>query len=263
MTVDWNANTYIQFLDLRTRPAHDLLAAIPDHFQPKVIYDLGCGPGNSTILLKNRWPQAKIIGIDSSTDMLRVAKETYPELEFIKDDIATFAPSEKIDFIFANASLQWVDKHEILIPKLISCLSSSGALAIQMPNNFHSPTHQTTIKLLNNNPSWQNLLTHLRYGVSTQPLYYLPWYYNLLIKSGANALQLWETEYFQEMKNYQEIFDWVSGTGLRPILSLMNNGNKIIFSKAYIDAIANEYPQQENKKILLPFRRIFMVAYAP
>jgi trans-aconitate 2-methyltransferase len=119
MSDTWNAKTYSQFLTLRTRPARDLLAAIPDSFQPKTVYDLGCGPGNSTILLNQRWPCAKIIGLDSSPNMLQEAKNTYPKLNFIEGDIASFSPVQRADCLFANASLQWLDQHEILIPKLL------------------------------------------------------------------------------------------------------------------------------------------------
>jgi trans-aconitate 2-methyltransferase len=259
MTDSWNAKIYSQFLDLRTRPARNLLSAFPDSFQPKTVYDLGCGPGNSTILLKERWPHAKIVGVDSSLDMLEEAKTAYPDLNFIKQDIAYFSPLEKIDCLFANASLQWLDQHEILIPKLLEHINSGGAFGIQMPNNFHSPSHQVTIRLLQSRAAWQPFLKNLRYGILTKPLYQLPWYYDLLTKSGAHSLQIWETEYFQEMSDYQGIFDWVKGTGLRPVLSAMDTENQDQFANAYVEAIAKEYPLQVNNKILLPFRRIFMV----
>jgi trans-aconitate 2-methyltransferase len=262
MTIDsWNAKTYSQFLDSRTRPARDLLAAIPDSFQPNTIYDLGCGPGNSTILLKKRWPDANVVGLDSSLAMLEEAKKTYPDIHFINGDIATFSPSEKMDCLFANASLQWLDTHEILIPKLLQLINPGGVFGIQMPNNFHSPSHQVTIRILQNHVTWQPFLKNLRYGVLTKPFYNLLWYYDLLINTGAKSLQLWETEYFQEMLDYQEIFDWVKGTGLRPVLSAMDTKDQTKFADAYINAISKEYPLQKNKKILLPFRRVFMIGY--
>ncbi len=261
MTDAWNAKTYSQFLDLRTRPARDLLAAIPHSFQPKVVYDLGCGPGNSTILLKERWPHAKITGLDSSLDMLDQAKAAHPDIHFVKGDIAHFSPTEKIDCLFANASLQWLDEHEVLMAKLLQLLNPDGAFGFQMPNNFHSPSHQITLKILQSNTAWQPLLNKLRYGILTKPFYKLPWYYDLLTKLGARSLQFWETEYFQEMSHYQGIFDWVKGTGLRPVLSAMDTENQTLFSDAYVEAIANEYPMQANNKILLPFKRIFMIGY--
>ncbi|MGB6976394.1 MAG: methyltransferase domain-containing protein [Gammaproteobacteria bacterium] len=261
MTNFWNAKVYSQFLDLRTRPARDLLSVIPNSFQPKTVYDLGCGPGNSTILLKDRWPHAKIIGLDSSLDMLEQAKTSYPDIHFIEGDIAHFSPVEKIDCLLANASLQWLDQHEILIPKLLQFINPGGAFGIQMPNNFHVPTHQLTIKLLQSKVAWQPFLKNMRYGILTEPLYKPLWYYDLLTKSGANSLQLWETEYFHEMADYQEIFDWMKGTGLRPVFSTMDTENQAQFTSAYIKAIARAYPLQANNKILMPFNRIFMVGF--
>lgn len=261
MKNSWNAEIYSQFLDLRTRPARDLLAAISETFQPKTVYDLGCGPGNSTILLKNRWPHAKVIGLDSSLNMLETAKATYPEITFIQADIASFTPIEKMDCLFANASLQWLDNHETLIPKLLQSLKANGVLAIQMPNNFHAPTHQVTLQVLQNHPAWKPLLKKLRYGLLTEPFYHLPWYYDLLIKAGAKNVQLWETEYFQEMPNYQAIFEWMKGTALRPVLSAMDEPSAVQFAETYIEAISQAYPLQINHNVLLPFRRLFMVGY--
>jgi Trans-aconitate methyltransferase len=261
MTDNWNAKNYSQFLDLRTRPTCDLLAAIPDDFQPKTVYDLGCGPGNSTSLLKNRWPHAKVIGIDSSLNMLERAAATYLDITFVQSDIANFSLIEKADCLFANASLQWLDEHETLIPKLFQYLTANGVLAIQMPNNFHTPMHQITVHILQNHTTWKPLLKNLRYSVLTKPFYHLPWYYDLLIKAKAKNLQLWETEYFQEMPNHQAIFDWVKGTALRPILSAMDESNTAQFTKAYIEAIANNYPLQANRKVLMPFKRLFMLGY--
>lgn len=257
----WNAKTYSQFLDLRTRPARDLLSVIPHSFQPKTVYDLGCGPGNSTILLKNRWPHANITGLDSSQDMLKEAKNTYPDIKFIQEDIAHFSSLEKVDCLFANASLQWLDNHEILIPKLLQSINTGGVLGIQMPNNFHSPSHQVTVKILKSHDQWQHYLKNLRYGILNEPLYKLTWYYDLLTKSGAHSVQIWETEYFQEMTSYPEIFDWVKSTGLRPVISLMDAENQSQFYHLYIEAIRKEYPMQINSKILLPFKRIFMISY--
>jgi trans-aconitate 2-methyltransferase len=257
----WNVENYSRYLDLRTRPARDLLAAIPHFFHPKIIYDLGCGPGNSTILLKERWPDAKIVGIDSSPTMLEQARKTYSDITFLEADIADFASEEKIDCFFANASLQWLDHHEILFPKLLQHLNVSGLLAIQMPNNFHSSMHQISIRILQSNPNWQTLLKNLCYSTMTKPLYQPFWYYDLLTKLGMDSVQLWETEYYQEMPDYPAIFHWIKGTGLSPVLSAMNTDERLKFEQQYIEAVADAYPLQKNHKILLPFRRIFMLGY--
>lgn len=265
MSDKWNAKNYSQFLDLRTRPARDLLAAIPLDFHPKTIYDLGCGPGNSTILLKQRWPHANIIGTDNSDSMLTEAQHSYPDIKFIKQDIQHFSPEEnqKIDCLFANASLQWLSHHETLFPELLKSLMKGGWFGFQMPNNFHSPTHQTTIEILENHQRWHPLLKKLRYGKLCQPFYDLNKYYDLFTKTGISQLQLWETEYFQELDTHEKIFDWVKGTGLTPILSEMDEANQTQFSEFYLNLIRQKYPTQTNGKVLLRYRRVFMVGRCP
>lgn len=260
MTHTWDAHSYSDFLDLRTRPARDLLDAIPHSFQPKTVYDLGCGPGNSTILLKKRWPQANIVGLDSSVDMLHKAQTLYPNIHFVQENIAHFTPIEKIDCFFANASLQWLDDHATLIPKLFQFLSTNGVFAFQIPNNFHSPLHQNIIKVLQNF-EWQHLVKKLRYGKLEKPLYQINWYYDLLTQAGGHSVQLWQTEYYQEMSDYSQLYSWIKGTVLRPVLLAMNTEEQNQFTDSYIQEIKQDYLLQKNHKILLPFKRLFLIAY--
>jgi len=255
----WNTEIYSKFLTLRTRPAQDLLAGIPDTLTPKLVYDLGCGPGNSTIILQNRWPLAKVIGVDSSAEMLHSAQLTYPALEFSQGTIEDFSVTDKPDCLFANASLHWLKQHDELIPRLFGLLNTNGVLAIQIPNNFHSATHQVILTVLRAHPKWQTLSQHLIYGPLEHPLFSAESYYSILSKLNAASIRLWETTYFQEMPHYQAILDWVSGTVLRPILSNMDPDNRLQFSNEYLEAISQAYDTQTNGKILLPFKRLFML----
>ncbi|MGE3919956.1 MAG: methyltransferase domain-containing protein [Gammaproteobacteria bacterium] len=259
MNNHWDNKIYSQFISARTRPAHDLLSVIPKTLNPKVIVDLGCGPGNSTILLKERWPNANVMGLDSSSAMINEAKDKYPQINFIQEDILKFKPSKKIDLIFANASLQWIPNHELLIPQLKGFLEKNGLLAVQMPNNYNAPSHQNIIQVLKTNPTWEQLLSKLTYGFLTEPLYKANLYYDLFSKAEFENLTIWETTYFQEMPNHQAIFEWVSGTTLQMVLAEMTKEDKELFSKKYIESILHAYPLQSNNKILFPFKRIFMV----
>lgn len=261
MSDQWNANVYSQFLPLRTRPARDLLNALPISFKPHNVYDLGCGPGNSTRLLKDRWSNAKVIGIDASPDMLNKAADNYPDLDFRLGEIAHFLPDTSIDFLFANASLHWLPNHETLFPFLLQTLRVNGAFAIQMPNNFHAPSHQGIIDVLQNNRSWQSLVSNMLYGALNNPRYELAWYYDLFTQCGMHDLQLWQTTYLQEMNSYEEIFNWIQGTVLRPVFAKMNNEDQAQFKKKYLDYIALFYEVRANSKILMSFDRIFMVGF--
>lgn len=262
MSDTWNAATYSKFLAKRTRPARDLLAVVPDDVQPQLVYDLGCGPGNSTALLKARWPEARVIGVDSSEDMLAKAQKTYPDIEFMMGDIAQFSPeSGQADVIFANASFQWVDNHESLFPYLAKHLKQGGVLAVQMPNNFHYPSHQMTINVLQSKLDWQQHLGVLRYGALAEPFYSTHFYYDLLVGAGFAESTLWETEYNQVMESHQAIYEWTSGTGLRPVLqAIENDAERETFVEAYVDELKQAYPEQVDGSVLFPFRRLFMMA---
>ena len=263
MTNFWVADTYTRFLDQRTRPARDLLYALPNSFSPFHIYDLGCGPGNSTQLLQARWPDAQITGIDSSEDMLATAKRDYPQIKFEKGDITQFSlthAAAKADLIFTNAALQWVDQHDQLIPRLAENLAAGGYLAIQMPNNFHLPSHQTTLTVLSEHANWQALQAHLRYEKRSTPLFLPEYYYDLFAQSGLVSTYLWETHYIQEMDSHHAIYDWASGTGLRPILSRLPEAEQLEFKQRYIAHLTSAYPTQANEKVLFPFRRMFLIA---
>lgn len=255
----WNAKNYAEFLDLRTRPVRDLLNAIPSNFEPKIIYDLGCGPGNSTILLKQRFDGADITGVDTSVDMLREAAVKYPDLHFKQMGIEVFNPLKKVDLIFANASMQWVSHHEVLFSRFCNMLSTGGILAIQMPNNFHAPAHQLVIDLFEGHQSWQIFLQKLIYGRLANPLYDAFFYYEVLVNAGCQEVLCWETDYFQEMDNHEAIFHWMSGTTLRFIPTSMDKASREQFASAYIEALGNAYSMQSNGKILLPFKRLFMI----
>ena len=135
---DWSAEQYLKFEDERTRPPRDLLAQVPLE-NPRLVVDLGCGPGNSTELLVERFPQSEVIGLDSSPEMLRNARERLPNCKFVLDDIATWTPDPATDLIFGNAVMQWLPDHPAIMRRLLQAMAAGGVLAIQMPDNTREP----------------------------------------------------------------------------------------------------------------------------
>lgn len=137
---DWDPSLYLQYSAERTRPAAELLARVPLADITSGV-DLGCGPGNSTALLKQRWPSAQIAGVDNSPAMLEEARQVLPDCHFVEADIRHYKPDQPLSLIYANASLQWIPDHYHLLPHLVSLLQLNGVLAVQMPDNWLEPTH--------------------------------------------------------------------------------------------------------------------------
>lgn len=136
----WSAAQYTKFEDERTRPARDLLAQVTE-LPDGPAFDLGCGPGNSTELILNRFRDNPLTGIDSDEDMLSAARTRLPELRFEKADLASWVPPAESALFFANAVFQWLPEHIVLFERLILALAPGGTLAVQMPDNLDEPTH--------------------------------------------------------------------------------------------------------------------------
>lgn len=255
---DWDPELYSRFEDERTRPARDLLAQV---FLPEsgLIVDLGCGPGNSTALLAARFPQATITGIDTSEAMLARAAERLPACRFERADIAAWVPDQPPDLLYANASLQWLDDHPVLLPRLFEVLGPGGVLAIQMPDNRDEASHRL-MREVARLPAFAEAIgpaASLRVPVLTLAAYYdllAPW---------AATVEVWRTVYHHPMASAADIVTWLRGTGLRPFLDRLTEAEQGAFIEQYQSRIDRAYPAQADGKRLLAFPRLFMVARRP
>jgi trans-aconitate 2-methyltransferase len=253
----WDPNLYLKYANERTRPAADLIAQIRLE-NPARIVDLGCGPGNSTELLRHRWPQAAISGVDNSPEMLAQAKTKHPDWQWVMGDIEAWKPEPAVDLIFSNAALHWVPGHATLFRSLIGAVAADGALAAQMPNNFHSPTHTVMQDVAaNGDPRWSKALATAR-TFTVQP----PAFYYDVLRKHASRVDIWETEYQHVMDGPKAIFDWIRGTGMRPYLErLADDEQRRLFEQMCLEGFQEAYPPDVQGKVLFPFRRLFIVAY--
>jgi len=245
----WNPTQYLKFGNDRLRPSLDLMAQIPLQSASHIV-DLGCGPGNVTAQLANRWLDADIIGVDSSVDMLEKAKADYKGITWQQADVANWAPSVAPDLIFSNACLHWVGGHQKLFSHLIECLAPKGVLAVQMPNNFAAATHQAIGDVLG--------LDHVL--CPGFPVHKTTDYYDWL-SDKTSHLNIWETTYQHVLSGDNPIADWTKGAALRPVLDgLETDQEKIEFEEAYRDEILKSYPKSKDGKTLMAFKRFFLVA---
>ena len=255
MADDWNARQYLKFEDERTRPPRDLLAQVPLQ-SPRRVIDLGCGPGNSTELLIARYPQAEVIGLDSSPDMLRQARERLPYCTFAEADLATWNPQEGTDLLFANAVFQWVPDHTAVLRRLLERLPEGGVLALQMPDNTDEPALALMREVAKTGP-WA-----AEVGLAAASRDDLPEpaaYYDLL-KPLCAHLDIWHTVYNHVMAGPDAIVEWFRGSALRPFLSVLNADMRRGFVAEYRARIARAYPARFDERVLLRFPRLFIVA---
>jgi trans-aconitate 2-methyltransferase len=252
---DWSAQQYLKFEDERTRPSRDLLAQIPLADTRKV-FDIGCGPGNSTELLVKRWPQAVVTGIDTSADMLRQARERLPAQKFIEANVAHWMPPENTDVLFANAIFQWVPGHLRQLQRLTGALPRGGVLAVQMPDNLDEPVHVLMREVAQAGP-WREQLAEkarLRDALPTPGGYYDA------LRPLCSRLDIWHTIYNHVLDDAAAVVEWVKGTGVRPFLDPLEAPERKQFLAEYSARIATAYSRQADGKVLLRFPRIFIVA---
>lgn len=258
---DWNPALYLRFADERTRPAAELLARVP-LAQARHVVDLGCGPGNSTELLAQRFPGAQVLGIDHSPAMLQAARERLPGITFSQADIATWSPpagQPACDLIYANASLQWVGRHEQLIARLFAALAPAGVLAIQMPDNLHEPSH----RLMREVAGLPQFAPHLGDAAGVRaPILAPQAYYDLLAAPGLQVatIDVWHTVYQHVMESPAAITLWLSATGLKPFVEALPEALRAQFIAEYERRVDAAYGPRADGRRLLAFPRLFIVA---
>lgn len=252
----WNPQTYLEFADERSRPFVDLVSRVRTH-RPSRIVDLGCGPGQLTASLAQRWPTATIEGLDSSVEMVdRAAEHAGQRVSFRVADIATWSPAGPVDVIVSNAALQWVPQHRALLPGLVEQLAPGGSLAFQVPGNFDEPSHRLLHELASD-PAYASYVTGMERPAVADPATYLA---DLSVL--GCVVDAWETTYLHVLTGSDAVFRWISGTGARPVLQALPSPLRAEFEVAYKAALNQAYPTQPYGT-LLPFRRIFVVAQRP
>lgn len=250
----WDPLRYLRFETERTLPSRDLAARV-EIDAPRQIVDLGCGPGNSTAVLRARWPAADCTGVDLSAEMLEVARRSDPGVRWVQQDLRTWVADGPVDLIFSNAALQWVRDHGTVLPRLLRMLSPGGALAVQMPANTDEP-YQRAVRELRQRPPWNGFPDGPAFQVGSSEFYYD------LLAPEASRIDLWDTSYVHVLSGAEEIAEWTRGTGLSPWLAeLPGEAERNRFLEEYRAKLEIAYPRRPDGRVLFPFHRRFLVAY--
>lgn len=249
----WDPAVYLRNARERARPFLDLVGRL-DVPPPATVVDLGCGEGSTTALLADRWPAARVTGIDSSPQMLAAAP-VRPGLEFRLGDVRDWRPDGSVDVLVSNAVLHWVPGHERLLARWAGDLSPGGALAVQVPGNFRAPTHALLADLCRS-PRWAGRLS----GVTPSPTAVLEpaGYLDVLTGSGLTA-DVWETTYLHVLTGPDPVLGWVRSTVLRPVLARLDDDAAAAFTAEYATSLREAYPPRPDGTTVLPFRRLFAV----
>jgi trans-aconitate 2-methyltransferase len=254
----WDPGRYAQFWDQRRRPALDLIARLRPEAAPRRILDLGCGPGTVTTLLADRWPDAEIVGVDSSPAMLDDARDLLPEVTWVEGDLATYVPDEAPDLVFTNAALHWIPDHPTLLPHLFGLVAPGGTLAVQVPDEWAAPSHTAGFAIAAQD-RWRDALEG---AISEEPLLGPSEYLDLLLPLAADV-DLWTTTYHHVLDGPDPVVEWFLGSFLRAFLSRLSEAEGGEFVQQYAEAMREAYPARPDGRTIMPFQRLFIVARAP
>ncbi|MFV0279286.1 MAG: trans-aconitate 2-methyltransferase [Rhodoblastus sp.] len=253
--IDWNPALYLKFEDERARAARDLLAQVTSG-RTALAYDLGCGPGNSTELLHQSFPDAELIGLDTSEPMLAYARQRVPKAHFQREGVRDFQPDHTPDLIFANSVLQFVPDHPALFARLMSYLPQGGRLAVQMPDAGRATAHALMRMIAVDGPWRERLMPVVKSrAIIAEALDYYDW-----LRPHCTRLELWRTTYLYELDGAQGVVEWFAGSALRPFLNPLSEAERESFLASYRSEIVKEYTPRADGKILLPYPRLFIVA---
>lgn len=260
--MSWDPEQYLRYGDERGRPWVELVSRV-FHPSPRKIVDLGCGPGTTTAMLLDRWPEAHVLGLDSSQEMIERARsvEVPGRLEFRLGNLADLEWTDEgpYDVVFCAATFQWVPDHAALFPAIAAALNEGGVFAFQVPSNFEEPSHTLLYELARSDRWFPFLADQVR----PEPVLTPEGYLESLLATGADA-DVWSTTYLHVLRGPDPVLEWVRGTALRPFLSaLETRGDRDAvaeFEASYGAALRAAYPTDVYGRTVFPFRRTFAVA---
>lgn len=249
--VDWDPRRYLRFSRERALPSYDLVAKIEVE-RPRDVLDLGCGPGNSARAILERWPEARLTGVDSSDAMIRGARETLPTHRWEVREASSLDFGREFDVVFSNAALQWIPRHETLLPGLLSYLREGGVLAMQLPRYDCMPVCGLVDEV------YRSVTGDSSFSYETIFTFHEPAFYDDLLRPRGERFALWETTYFHLMSSHDEIWEMLASTGLPPYFErLPDSGLRSEFERGVREGLRRVYPTQSDGAVLFPFRRLF------
>lgn len=250
----WNPDTYLAFADHRGRPFFDLLSRVGAD-NPRRVVDLGCGPGNLTATLAQRWPDAVIEAWDNSPEMVSAARERGVDAR--EGGVEGWTPQPGTDVVVSNAVLQWVPTHRELLVRWVGRLEPGAWIAFQVPGNFDSPSHEAVRAVARRAP-FANPLRDMPFRESD--VVDTPAGYAALLTDAGCVVDAWETTYVHQLNGGTPVLDWITGTALTQVKARLSAEAWQQYRQAIIPLLAQAYPARADGITFFPFRRVFVAA---
>ena len=250
----WDPERYLTYADERGRPFVELVQRVGAE-SPRLVVDLGCGAGNLTALLRQRWPGAEVVGVDASPEMVERARQ-HEGITFEVGDVRDWRPVRPVDVLVSNATFQWIPDHLDLLPRLAHTVAPGGWFAFAVPGNFAEPSHTLRLELAAEAPYAEHTA-----GVASPDAHDAATYLHALRDLGCEV-DAWETTYLHELTGEDPVLDWISGTSLRPTLQALPDELRPRFEEELGRRLREAYPTRHGS-VTLPFRRVFAVARIP
>ncbi len=250
----WNPDVYLRFQKEREQPGLDLLGALAQDRTPDNIADLGCGAGNLAHSLQQKFPQAHLLLVDSSLEMLEKCRGLLPAAAIQNADLNTWVPPQGLDLIFSNATVHWLEKPVEVLDRWLACLKPGGQLAVQVPDNFEAPAYQLVVQLLRQLPQADTLLLHLPRPPLPSPEDWLLW-----LQNRSAEARVWRTTYYHLLAGENEVLTWLEGTTLTAVKTCFAAADWEVFRHTLGEALKKTFPADAQRRVVFPFRRYFFV----
>ena len=253
----WDAGQYLRFGGERARPFFDLMAQV-GATSPRYVADLGCGPGNLTAALAERWPGATVTGVDNSAEMIAAARAKVPRaanLSFEVGDVRDWRPRGPVDVLVCNAVLQWVPGHDEILLRWADLLAPAGWLAFQLPATSTSPATRSSRKWPAHPAGARRSRTRRSIGRRATPRSTCP-----CSPGPASRWTPGRPATCTSCTGENPVLEWTKGSTLRPVLSALDAEQADAFLREYGERVRDAY-RPHSFGTVFPFRRVFTVVH--
>ncbi|MCI5157686.1 MAG: methyltransferase domain-containing protein [Candidatus Electrothrix sp. AUS1_2] len=245
----WDAEDYAQNSSAQQGWAEELMKKL-DLQGYEAVLDIGCGDGRITAELADLLPEGEVLGIDSSADMLDLAREkfswsTHPNLSFQQRDARDLTSEAEFDVIFSSAALHWVSDHRPVLTVISRALKLGGRVLLQMAGKGNAASLIAILDELICSEKWRQYFTDFTFPYG----FYGPELYTVWLKeAGLHPVRV---ELIRKDMSYPDragLEGWIRTTWL-PYTERIPVERREAFVAELIDRYLEKYPVDKEGRI--------------